>query len=299
MSDELEDIYGSFEDDVGIDSDEDKKHGQSNRTEWFKGDKGRTYRVALVYFHTVDVAAVSAAVHAAKKKGGEAPDKDAIERIAKEAIVAKAKSLDKSVDKLTDVEKLDINQVKFKKFRAHYKEGVGYVLSRLGLDGADADSVWKAMGDVKNYFSTVVLFYACDKDGNLAKNQAGEIDKAALLNNWSLLPWRFGPKTYDSIWTVNKGLRSNDLTIADQDLILKCENAEYQNFKITAGGKATWRKSPELQKRILEKAIGYYDKLVPFREMSTADLRIKLGMGGGQAGEEVSQDEFNDILDGV
>lgn len=298
MSEELESIYESFEDDVGIDSDEDKKHGQSNRSEWFKGDKGRTYRVALVYFHTVDVAAVAAARGVAKRKN-ENLTPASMEKIAKEALAAKAKSMDKTVDSLTDIEKLDVTQVKFKKFKAHYKEGVGYVLSRMGMDGADADSVWKSMGDVKNYFTTVVLFYACDKDGNLAKNQAGEIDKSALLNNWSLMPWRFGPKTYDSIWTVNKGLRSNDLTIADQDLILKCDNAEYQNFKITAGGKATWRKSPELQKRILDKAITFYDKLVPFREMSTADLRIKLGMGGGQSGEEVSADQFTDMLDGV
>jgi hypothetical protein len=287
-------VYDQYEDDVGVDSDEDKKYGSSNRTEWFKGDKGRCYRVALVYFHTVDICAVTTAKHMAKKASTTLSSED-VEKIAKEAIAKRAASLNKKVDELTPVERLEVNQVKFRKFVAHYKDGVGYVLSRLGLDGAESDVAWKAMGDPKNYFSTVALFYPCDKDGNLPR-KGDELDKNRILNDWHVLPWRFGPKNYESIWSVNKGLRSNDLTIADQDLILKCENADFQNFKITGGGKATWRKSPELMRRVLERATTYYEKLIPFREMSTADLQIKLGLSTGNKGEEVSS-EMDALLD--
>lgn len=280
--------YDDFEDDVGVDSDEDKKHGSSNRAEWFKGEKGRCYRIALVYYHQVDVCAVQSAKVAAKKTGAVLSAED-IEKIAKEAFAKKAGVLNKKPDELTAVEKLDLSQVKFKKFSAHYKDGVGYVLSRLGRDGAEADIAWKSLGDPKNYFSTVALFYPCDKDGNLPMRD-GKLDSAQIMNHWHVMPWRFGPKNYESIWSVNKGLRSNDLTIADQDLILKCENTDFQNFKITGGGKATWRKSPELTRKVLEKASGFYDKLIPFREMSTADLQIKLGLSTGNTGSDVSSE---------
>jgi hypothetical protein len=283
-----------LEDDVGVDSDEDKKYGQSNRPEWFKGDKGRTYRAALVYFHPVDVTAVQAAKTAAKKSGASLSKED-LERIVKEAVAKKAAGLKKGVDELTTVEKLDTTQVKFRKFTAHYKEGLGYVLSRLGRDGADADTAWKTLGDPKNYFSTVVLFYPCDKDGNLPKKD-GELDKERIRNDWFVLPWRIGPKVFDLIWAVNKGLRSNELTIADQDLILKCENSEFQNFSVTGSGKATWRRAPELMRRVLEKANPLYEKLIPFREMSTADLKIKLGHSTGNSGEDVSS-EMDNLLD--
>lgn len=288
MSEETGSVYDEYDDDVGVDSDEDKKHGSSNRTEWFKGDKGRCYRVALVYFHSVDVCAVTNAKTAAKKAGKTLSTED-VEKIAKDALGKKATALNKKPDEMTAVEKLDINQVKFRKFVAHYKEGVGYVLSRLGRDGSEADVAWKSLGDPKNYFSTVALFYPCDKDGNLPR-KGDELDKARIMNDWYVMPWRFGPKNYESIWTVNKGLRSNELTIADQDLILKCENSDFQNFKVTGGGKATWRKSPELSRRVLEKAQLFYDKLIPFKEMSTADLQIKLGMSTGNRGEDVSSD---------
>lgn len=295
MSEENGTVYDEFEDDVGVDSDEDKKYGSSNRTEWFKGDKGRCYRVALVYFHAVDLCAVTTA-KAVAKKASKTLSLEEVEKIAKDAISKKAELLKKKVDELTAVEKLELNQVKFRKFSAHYKDGVGYVLSRLGRDGVEADKAWNSLGDPKNYFSTVALFYPCDKDGNLPR-KGDELDKGRIMNDWYVMPWRFGPKNYESIWTVNKGLRSNDLTIADQDLILKCENADYQNFKITGGGKATWRKAPELQRRVLEKAIPFYEKLIPFREMSTADLQIKLGMSTGNSGEDVSGDMDNLIDD--
>jgi len=250
--------------------------------------------VALVYFHTVDVSAVTNARAVAKKLGNTLSN-DEIEKIAKESFQKKAAALSKKVDELTPVERLDISQVKFRKFQAHYKEGVGYVLSRMGRDGAEADVAWKSLGDAKNYFSTVCLFYPCDKDGNLPRKD-GELDKNRVMNDWHVLPWRFGPKNYENIWNVNKGLRSNDLTIADQDLILKCENTEFQNFKITGGGKSTWRRSPELMRRVLEKAIPLFDKLIPFREMSTADLQIKLGISTGNRGEDVST-EMDGLMD--
>jgi hypothetical protein len=297
MSEDTSTVYDEYEEDVSVDTDEDRKHGNSNQTEWFKGDKGRCYRVSLVYYHTVDILAVVAAKEAAKKAGKSLTAED-IEKVAKEALAKKAASLNppKKPDELTMVEKLDISHVKFRKFSGYYKEGLGFVLSRLGKDGAEADKAWKSLGTPKNYFTTIALFYPCDKDGNLPRKD-GELDKARIMSDWYVMPWRFGGKTWDAIWAVNKGLRSNDLSINDQDLILKCENAEYQNFKITGGGKAAWKRSDQLSRRVLERASALYEKLVPFREMSTADLQIKLGISTGNKGEDVSGSDMDGLIE--
>ena len=40
-------------------------------------------------------------------------------------------------------------------------------------------------------------------------------------------------------------------------------------------------------------------QLVPFREMTTDQLREKLGLGGGVSEADVSLDNFDDVLEGV
>ena len=71
MSDENTDPFAEYEDlddDVGLDVD-DKVHGKTDQLEWFRGEKGRSYRVALLYFHPVEASAIKRARQAAKDKG--------------------------------------------------------------------------------------------------------------------------------------------------------------------------------------------------------------------------------------
>jgi hypothetical protein len=83
------------------------------------------------------------------------------------------------------------------------------------------------------------------------------------------------------------------------DLSLKCTNKQYQNFDIDfVGNGAIWQKSTKIRDKFLPKAHALYPKLVDAREMSTADLRIKLGIGG-DSGEDVSDDDMEDFLDDV
>ena len=49
---------------------------------------------------------------------------------------------------------------------------------------------------------------------------------------------------------------------------------------------------------MLAKAVEQYTKLVPFREMTTAQLREKLGIGGG-AVQDVSGEDLSGLLDNV
>ena len=284
MSDDLFEGMEEYDEDVGL-GDEDRKHARSNQVQWFKGETGKKYRVSLVYFNPL---ASSVAKAMLKKDPGI--DKEKVREKIKALFAKRAEDLGKSPDELQDHEKLDLNNVRFKKVLAHYKEGIGYVLSRLGKDGSEADSVWKMMGDLKTYFTTVLVIYPTANDGSVLKNQLG--------TNSIVIPWRISGKVYGTLHDVAKSLRENDLTIANQDLTLTCTNTGYQNFEIHGAGKAIWRMNKEFQSKVLEMAMPLYEKLVPFREMSTADLKIQLGFGGG-AGEDVGADDFEGILDGV
>lgn len=275
----------SFEEDVGL-GQEDKKHARSNQVEWFKGEKGRSYRAGLVYFHPLSIAIA----RALKKKNPGATKEQMVEAYTK-VITKRAEDLKKAVDQLTEAEKLDLNNVQFKKIKAMYKEGVGYVVSRLGLDGSDADDVWKMMGEEKIYFSSVLVFYPTNKDGEPIKEQ--------LATGWTVKPWRFGPKVYGRLHQVAASMRENDLSIAGQDLMLKCTNTDFQNFDVDPGGKALWRRSEAFQAEVLAKAIPLYEKLNPFRTLSTADLRIKLGVDRGGGGQDVSDDDFSGLMSQV
>lgn len=291
MSDPYQD-YDEMDDDVGL-APEDKKHAKNDREEWFKGEKGHTYRGALVYFHTVDVNAVRDFRKKAKKDGTEVT-RELVMEAAQKALASRAEELGKAADQLSDVERLGTDQVRFKKVLGHYKEGVGYVLSRLGMDGADGDDVWGRMGDQKKYFTTALFLYPTTREGDIIKSE--------VATNWKVVPWRIGNKVYTRLLAVADGLRANDLSIANQDLTIKCTNTDFQNFDIDGAGKAVWRKSEKFEQKVLERAlkvVGQNGKgLIPFREMSTADLRIKLGMGAG-SGEDVSEDDFDGLLDNV
>lgn len=288
--DPLED-FEEYEDDVGL-GEEDKKYAKGDRKQWFKGEKGAAYRVAMMYFHPV----TRAVVQAARKKNPEISRED-LAKLVNQARGKRAEELGKPADQLQEHELLNLDIAKFHRVEAHFKEGVGFAVSRLGKDGAEADAIWQMMGDKKSYFCTVLLIYPC--------NREGEVNKEMLkAGNFDLKPWRLSAKVYGQLHQVAAGLRSNDLSIATQDLILKCTNTDYQNFDIQPSGKALWRRIAALQAAVLPKAVGLYKEMrSPFRELSTADLAIKLGVstatGGGSQGSDVDADDFDELLDQV
>lgn len=283
MSEDNMDLFEGFGDDVSLDP-EDKKHIQSNNTEWFKGEKGRTYRVGLIYFHPLDISVMRAA-----HKKDPSLTKEQLVELGKKALAKRAEERGKAMDQLGEHEKLHTGRIQFVKTKAYFHDVVKYVVSRLGLDGPDADRVWSSLGDEKTYFTTCLVVYPTDKDGNIVREELGK--------HWRVKPWRFASKVYERLHQVGGSLRSNDLSIATQDLTLKCTNSDFQNFDIDGAGKALWLKNDNLRDLILAAAVKVYpDVKKPFREMSTADVRIKLGLDSGNTGTDVSDDEFNDVL---
>jgi hypothetical protein len=282
--------YEEFDADVSLEPEDKAKVGSTNQ-EWLKMTKGQVLLCAFLYFHPVDITAVKA-LRVASKKLGKTLTAEEIKAAANKALDERAKSLTKSVDQLTADEKLDLSVVQFKNFRAHFQQGFGFAISRLNKDGPEADAVWKKLPDPKQYFTTLLLIYPTTAEHKLDVN-------AVKAGHWRILPWRFGPGTYDEIWNLNEGLRSNSMSIANQDIKLECKDTTYQNMKVNFVGKAAWQTNPGFKKAVLTKAQELYGKLIPFREMTTDQLRAKLGIGGSAVADVAAGEDFSGLLDNV
>ena len=280
----------SMDDDVGLD--EDSKP-TNDRDLWLKMTKGQVHRVSFAYFHPIDLNMVFRARAEAKKRA-EVLSADALRAIGTKALAERGALLHKVPDQLTQVDRLDLSEVKFKKMQASYQQGLGFVINRIGKDGPEADAVWKKIAEPKQYYSTLLFVYPTDRAGN--------IDKDRLPTDWQLVPWRFGERVYDDIWKLNAGLKDNGMGLHTQDLRLECKDAQYQNINVSFVGPALWQKSEKFRSVVLAKAVSMYDKLVPFREMTTDQLRSKLGLGGPAVSDTSVTAEVSDfaaVLDGV
>lgn len=266
MSDDFS--YDSYDDDVDLDP---KNKPTSNRVERFKGETKKIYRVALMYFHPLPVTIHRAYTKKAKREGTEL-DLVAVKDMITKALAKRAADLGKTVEALEEWEKLDMTSAQFKTYMSHYHEDVGSVVSRLSKDGPEADKIWKRLGEARQYYSTVALFYPLDQSGN--------VDAKSIARDAYLKPWRMGKGTFKTLIDKNQMLQEYNQTLANSDLKLECKSAQYQTFEIDPAGAALWLKVPALKAQFLPMAYALYDKLVDAREMSTADLKKKLAEAG-------------------
>lgn len=281
------DIFDGYESDVGLDP-EDKKHANAGQVEWFAGEKGQTYRVALVYFHPIDIVAMQVA--RSKNPGATKADLLAVGR---KALEKRAGERGKTVETLEDYEKLYTSKVQFRMAKSFFNENLkGYVESRLGKDGPENDRVWESLGEEKTHFFTAVLVYPTNREGDLAKN---------VTSGWRVVPWRLATKTYQGMHRVGASLRANKLSVASQDLNLTCTNKEFKQFDVASAGPAEWLNwDKSLQDQVLMQAVRLYGKLQkPFQQISSAELRSKLGMDGGTWADAADDAELASVIDDV
>jgi len=276
-----DDSYDDFSDDVDLDP---TNRPPSNRVERFKGETGKTYRVALLYFHPLSQTLL-------KRMGGSAKADKAVfqENLAK-ALAKRAENWGKKVEDLQEWEKLDLANAQFKKFETHFHDDVGgSVVSRLGKDGPEADKIWKALPEPRTYYSTIGLFYPIDSAGN--------VDVKNIVRDGFVKPWRFSNGTFRILISKNEMLKEYQQSLANSDLKLQCKSAQYQTFDIDPAGAAIWLKSEAIRSAFLPQAHALYDKLIDAKRISTADLREKLKMSGGDSGHDVtSESEIDDLL---
>lgn len=286
MSEDINDLLEGYEDDVGLEQEDQKRHRES-KGDWFRGQKDRSYRIGLLYFHPLDISAM----RAAKRKDPNITRSQLLE-ISKKVLTKRAEERGKAIDQLEEHEKLYTGKIQFPHIKAYYHEVVKYVVSRRGLDGPDADKVWESLGDEKEYYTTVIVIYPADSNGTVDMNR---------LNDCKVMPWRISGKAYERILQVSASLRNNDLSISSQDLLIKCTNDTFQNFDIDGAGKSVWLKSDKMRDLVLARAVKLYPKVKkPFQVLSTADLRLKLGLDSGITGSDVSDDDdFGDVMSNV
>lgn len=291
MTNPFDTDYGADDGDVGLDEESEKftRRGE----EWLKMTKNQTVRGAFVFFHTLDQNAVARARSAAGARG-EKLTPDQMRQVGRKTLEERAAALGKPMEKLTLSDRLDLSEAKFKQMLGHYQQGMGYVLSRLGKDGPEADAVWKKLTEPKQYFTTLLLLYPTNQKGEI-----GEAEKSRLATDWRLVPWRFGKPQFERIYKLNAGLRGNGLSLATQDLKFECRDAQYQNIDVTFVGGAIWQRNEKFKQVVLERAVEMYDKLQPFRELTTDQLRAKLGIGGPAVSDVALGADFGDMLANV
>jgi hypothetical protein len=289
MSEEDLDIeVPDVNEDIGL-GDEDKGRIQSNKLDWYKGEKGRTDRIALVYFNNYETIQLR---NALKEKPELTTDQQ--RAIIKKVRSSLAGKLGKSVDQLEPVDLLDLREARFKPASAVYKEGLGYFAYPKGLTAAE-EKVWAKVGDRKDYALTVVLWYPTDREG--------DVDRDRLSKHWRVLPWRTTPEMYNTFKRMNKGLVADGSSISQVDLNLTCSDTNFQKNTVTQAGTAIYLKNENFKKMVLEKAYTLYSKLTPFRLITTDELREKLGMpgsgGGGNSGADITEEDFTGVLGNV
>jgi hypothetical protein len=267
---------------------EDKKRVIANQVEWYKGEKNQTDRVALVYFSTLDVTTLKRALK-------ERPDLTVQQKreIVLNLRAALAKKLGKEESKLDAVDLLDLNEVKFRKVKATYKQGLGFVSWPVGKLPPEDENVWLKLGDPREYLTTILLVYPTNKDGELDKERF-------IKGGWKVLPWRFNPDLWHSILRINNGLKDSNASVSKWDLHLTCKDPKYQSITIAPAGGSAYQVNDKFRRVILEKAVGLYSKLNPFREMSTEKLREELGLPPPIIGDSVANDlDFSSALANV
>lgn len=276
------------DDDIGL-GDEDRGKVNSNQVDWYKGETGRTDRVALVYFNNIKQTVLRKGL---KAKPGMTKDEQ--KALVLSALQKLGEKLGKSIDQLDDVDLLDMSEARFRTITSSYKQGLGYLEWPKKLT-PEEEKVWKKTGDKKDYVVTLLLQYPTDKDG--------EVDRDRLAKGWAIKPWRFPAKIYEQIRKANKGAAEHGNSVASIDLNIFCEDAKFQKISVTSSGPCIYLKNDKFKRVVLEKAVSMYDKLSPFRQLTTDELRDKLGMtggssGGGGGGADFG-DDFNNALANV
>ena len=274
------------ENDIGL-GDDDKNRVRNNRTDWYDlTEKGRTDRVALVYFHPEDLAQLTK-IRRQKADITEAQQKAVVEKVR----ALKAEKLGKQPDELSVVDMLDLSDLRFKVVDASYKEGLGYAQWPKNIEAHERE-VWNKLPDRKTYVMTVLLIYPTDREGNLEKER--------LANGWKILPWRFNAEKYDAMKRINRKLqaREDGSSLATTDLLPTCKEPKFKNITIEDAGPAIWLKNDKFKKAVLEKAVVFYTKLTPFKAYTTEELREKLGLGGGSSapGSDSSTEDYSSVL---
>lgn len=190
------------------------------------------------------------------------------------ALAARAKKFGVKAGDLTRAQLLDYNSALFRKQRVIFKKGVGMLESRLGLEGAEADKIWAAVGETREASLAIVLVLPHKKDGTLDKRTW---DAQVAEGEFEVLPFRVNGKNLMALNAVRRGLVAQSQDLAHRDILLEVIDAKYSTITASPLGPAAWRALPDDKRdHILALADDLYDTLDDSRKLTTDQLRAKL-----------------------
>ena len=164
-----------------------------------------------------------------------------------------------------------------------YKEGVGYVMHQ----GKGTEAL---LGEPKPRAATFIVVYGTDNDGEIQKS---------LGFGFEVWPWVLPAAKLAELKRQHK---KADGGLGNADLEVICEDSTYQKLKIDRHPEAVWRKKPAIMEAVFAKVEAMESKIPGLlgRTMSIDEIKEKLGMEvGGSVTDAVSDDGFDDLLDGV
>lgn len=267
---------------------DDGKVIKNNAVDLFKQTRsGEKTRLSLISFKKFSDGVLASK---ARDKGAALTDAEKADFIAK---VDKklAEQLGKTVEALTEVDRLDIKAPRFAFAYTHYRDGVGSVRCASKYEGSNVvrpELCCNKLGDADQTVAAVIMSYPV-KDGMQVDE---ELLAARKYVNFYI--WRMSAKKFRKLEDAYKEARGDDkFTI---DLIVTLDgDPKYQKQQIVPGSNAVWAKGKldsEARNWVLDQGLRMW-KHVPNNlgyEMKMDKLAEKLGMGspslsGGDATE--------------
>jgi len=170
------------------------------------------------------------------------------------------------------------------KARVHYKDGFGTFLCRSTPDNKEV--CCKTLGDSGLRFGTIIVHYHTEKDGR-PKKPFG----------YDLKFWYFSDKKFDKLRSLHR-----EFSLAERDMLISCDNDEYQHLNFTPTKESIMRVKEELAKKIIEQAEKLKSDLKKrlAKSRSIEEIREELGLEvtGGQI-DESSIGDYSDVLDEI
>jgi hypothetical protein len=266
---------------------DDAKVIKNQGVEQFKqGKKGEKTRVSIISFKKFhDVVLASKQREKVGPDGKMIPLTDAEKSEYIQKIDAKlAQQLGKSVDQLTDVDRLDIKQPRFKFGFTHFGEGVGTIRCLGKYEGSQLvkpEICCDKFGDAEQTVGAVIMTYPVDDDLNVDD----DLLKAKKYTNFYI--WKMGSKKFKKLETAYAGARSDGRFVLDLSVQLDGD-PKYQGQVITAHATAFWAREgadPAVRAWVLDQGLRawkHVDGNLGF-EMAKDKLLEKLGVGSGSS----------------
>jgi hypothetical protein len=282
-----------------------KNQGYEQWKQAKKGERSRVSVISFKKFHDMVLAAKQREKVDSAGKMIPLTDQEKAEYITK--IDAKlAQQLNKPVDQLTDVDRLDIKQPRFKYGFTHFGEGVGTIRCLSKYEGTTCikpDTCCDKFGDAEQTVAMVVLIYPTDDQLQVEE----ELLKAKKYTTVGI--WKMGSKKFKKLETAYVDARNDKRFVIDLSVVLDGD-PKYQGQVITSLSGANWAREggePTVRSWVLDQGLRawkYVDNSLGF-EMTKDKLLEKLGQGGSHAqigsGDAAEQPklvaDYNALLD--